>query len=58
MVEYGCDLGFECFFEGLIILDIGCGGGLFSEFMVCFGVIVVGVDVVECNIFVVKVYVE
>lgn len=54
-------LYFNCigdkFFEGLCILDIGCGGGLVFEFMVCLGVDMVLVDVLEVNIKMVSVYV-
>ncbi len=37
-------------FEGLRLLDIGCGGGLLSEPMTRLGFQVTGVDASECNI--------
>lgn len=57
VVYFGCDVNSYKFFEGFCILDIGCGGGLFFEFMVWMGVIVIGVDVFECNIGIVLIYV-
>ena len=48
--EYGCNLNDLRPFEGLRILDIGCGGGLLSEPMARLGATVVGVDAAERNI--------
>lgn len=56
--EYGRDLGTERPFEGLTILDIGCGGGLLSEPMARLGATVVGADAAERNIPVAKVHAE
>ncbi|AUH33651.1 bifunctional 2-polyprenyl-6-hydroxyphenol methylase/3-demethylubiquinol 3-O-methyltransferase UbiG [Paracoccus tegillarcae] len=43
-------------FEGLRILDIGCGGGLLTEPMARLGAEVTGVDAVERNIEVARVH--
>lgn len=56
--QFGCDCDVDLLFQGLSIFDIGCGGGLMVELLVWFGVMVMGVDVVECNIVVVSLYVE
>ncbi len=48
--EFDRDLGTERPFEGLHILDIGCGGGLLCEPMARLGATVVGVDAAERNI--------
>lgn len=48
--EFDRDLSMDCPFEGLRILDIGCGGGLLSEPMARLGATVVGVDAAERNI--------
>ena len=48
--EFGRDLAADRPFEGLRILDIGCGGGLLSEPMARLGATVVGVDAAERNI--------
>ena len=45
-------------FEGLRILDIGCGGGLLSEPMARLGAEVVGADAAERNIPVAQVHAE
>lgn len=45
-------------FEGLRILDIGCGGGLLCEPMARLGAEVVGADAAEGNIPVAKVHAE
>ncbi|MDJ0822679.1 MAG: bifunctional 2-polyprenyl-6-hydroxyphenol methylase/3-demethylubiquinol 3-O-methyltransferase UbiG [Paracoccaceae bacterium] len=48
--EYDRDLNVDAPFEGLRILDIGCGGGLLCEPMARLGATVVGVDAAERNI--------
>ena len=48
--EYSRDLGGERPFDGLRILDIGCGGGLLCEPMARLGATVIGVDAAERNI--------
>ncbi len=48
--EYNQTLTEEKPFEGLRILDIGCGGGLLCEPMARLGATVVGVDAAERNI--------
>jgi 2-polyprenyl-6-hydroxyphenyl methylase/3-demethylubiquinone-9 3-methyltransferase len=45
-------------FEGLRLLDIGCGGGLLSEPMIRLGFAVTGVDASERNIGVARVHAE
>jgi len=45
-------------FEGLRILDIGCGGGLLSEPMARLGAQVVGADAAERNIPVARIHAE
>ena len=48
--RFGRDPGSPRPFEGLRLLDIGCGGGLLSEPMTRLGFSVVGVDASERNI--------
>ena len=54
--EFGRDLQAERPFEGLRILDIGCGGGLLCEPMARLGAEVVGVDAAPRNIPVAEVH--
>ncbi|MCW9043196.1 MAG: bifunctional 2-polyprenyl-6-hydroxyphenol methylase/3-demethylubiquinol 3-O-methyltransferase UbiG [Pseudopelagicola sp.] len=54
--EFGRDLGAQKPFEGLRLLDIGCGGGLLSEPMARLGVTVVGADAAAGNIPVAQVH--
>jgi 2-polyprenyl-6-hydroxyphenyl methylase/3-demethylubiquinone-9 3-methyltransferase len=53
-VEYGRDLTVPRPFEGLRLLDIGCGGGLTAEPMARLGAAVVGADAAEGNIAVAR----
>ena len=55
---FGRELGTVRPFEGLRILDIGCGGGLLSEPMSRLGADVVGADAAEGNIPVAQVHAE
>ncbi len=54
--EFGRDLAQPKPFEGLRILDIGCGGGLLSEPMARLGAEVVGADAAAGNIPVAEVH--
>ena len=54
--EFGRDLGTPKPFEGLRLLDIGCGGGLLSEPMARLGATVVGADAAGGNIPVAQVH--
>ena len=56
--EFGRDLKTDRPFEGLRILDIGCGGGLLAEPMARLGADVVGADAAERNIPVAQVHAE
>ena len=56
--EYGRDLRGPGAFEGLRILDIGCGGGLLSEPMARLGATVVGADAAEGNIPVARIHAQ
>jgi 2-polyprenyl-6-hydroxyphenyl methylase/3-demethylubiquinone-9 3-methyltransferase len=56
--EFGRDLSENQPFDGLRILDIGCGGGLLSEPMARLGATVVGADAAERNIPVAQVHAE
>ena len=56
--EFGRDLGAERPFEGLRLLDIGCGGGLLSEPMARLGATVVGADAAAGNIPVAQVHAQ
>lgn len=52
------DLTQDATFEGLRLLDIGCGGGLLSEPMARLGATVIGADAAERNIPVAKIHAE
>lgn len=56
--EFDRDLTQDCPFEGLRLLDIGCGGGLLSEPMARLGATVVGADAAERNIPVAQVHAQ
>lgn len=56
--EFDRDLGTPAPFEGLRILDIGCGGGLLCEPMARLGAEVVGADAAERNIPVARIHAE
>ncbi len=56
--EYGRDLSAHSPFEGLRLLDIGCGGGLLCEPMARLGAEVVGADAAERNIPVARLHAE
>ena len=56
--QFNRDLNAERPFEGLRILDIGCGGGLLSEPMARLGATVVGADAAERNIPVARIHAE
>jgi len=56
--EFDRDLTADRPFQGLRLLDIGCGGGLLSEPMARLGADVVGADAAERNIPVAKLHAE
>ncbi|AWI82264.1 bifunctional 3-demethylubiquinol 3-O-methyltransferase/2-polyprenyl-6-hydroxyphenol methylase [Alloyangia pacifica] len=56
--EFDRDLATPRPFEGLRILDIGCGGGLLCEPMARLGAEIVGVDAAERNIPVARTHAE
>ncbi len=56
--QFGRDLKAPRPFEGLRILDIGCGGGLLSEPMARLGAEVTGADAAERNIPVARLHAE
>jgi len=57
-VEFERDLTQAQPFEGLRVLDIGCGGGLLSEPMARLGANVVGADASERNVQVARIHAE
>ncbi|MCW3781431.1 bifunctional 2-polyprenyl-6-hydroxyphenol methylase/3-demethylubiquinol 3-O-methyltransferase UbiG [Defluviimonas salinarum] len=56
--EFGRDLASERPFDGLRLLDIGCGGGLLSEPMARLGATVIGADAAARNIPVAQLHAE
>ena len=56
--EFDRDLAGLMPFEGLRILDIGCGGGLLSEPMARLGADVVGADAAGVNLPVARIHAE
>ena len=55
-LNFGVDLGASRPFEGLSVLDIGCGGGLISEPVARLGAKVVGADASATNIEVARLH--
>ncbi|MEM1237487.1 MAG: bifunctional 2-polyprenyl-6-hydroxyphenol methylase/3-demethylubiquinol 3-O-methyltransferase UbiG [Pseudomonadota bacterium] len=56
--EYGRDLRDERPFDGLRLLDIGCGGGLLCEPMARLGATVIGADAAAGNIPVAQIHAQ
>ena len=56
--QFGRDGRMRRPFEGLSVLDIGCGGGLLSEPMARLGAAVTGIDATEANIAVARRHAE
>ncbi|MFN3936728.1 MAG: bifunctional 2-polyprenyl-6-hydroxyphenol methylase/3-demethylubiquinol 3-O-methyltransferase UbiG [Gemmobacter sp.] len=56
--QFGRDLTVPAPFDGLRLLDIGCGGGLLSEPMARLGATVVGADAAARNIPVARLHAE
>ncbi len=56
--QFGRDLSSDRPFEGLRLVDIGCGGGLLCEPMARLGAEVVGIDAAERNIPVARIHAE
>ncbi len=56
--EFGRDLTQKDSFQGLRLLDIGCGGGLLSEPMARLGAEVVGADAAAGNLPVARIHAE
>ncbi|SFH05031.1 3-demethylubiquinone-9 3-methyltransferase [Palleronia marisminoris] len=56
--QFGRDLRAKRPFEGLSLLDIGCGGGLLAEPMTRLGATVTGIDASERNIPVAQTHAE
>lgn len=57
-LNFGKDLAGAAPFEGLRILDIGCGGGLICEPLARLGAAVVGADASQTNIEVARLHAE
>ncbi|MEO5335868.1 MAG: bifunctional 2-polyprenyl-6-hydroxyphenol methylase/3-demethylubiquinol 3-O-methyltransferase UbiG [Magnetospirillum sp. WYHS-4] len=56
--HFGKSLGAGRPFEGLAVLDVGCGGGLLSEPLSRLGAKVVGIDAGEANVQVARIHAE
>ncbi len=54
----GRDAGAERPFEGLAMLDIGCGGGILSESMARLGAQVTGIEITEKNVRVARMHAQ
>jgi len=55
-LNFGCDMRSLKPFEGLRMIDIGCGGGLIAEPLARLGAAVVGIDAAATNIEVAKLH--
>lgn len=58
LTRFGRDAGAMRPFEGLTILDVGCGGGLLCEPLARLGATVTGIDAAERNITIAKLHAE
>ncbi|MDK8873592.1 bifunctional 2-polyprenyl-6-hydroxyphenol methylase/3-demethylubiquinol 3-O-methyltransferase UbiG [Paracoccus sp. SSJ] len=56
--QFGRDLAAAGPFQGLTLLDIGCGGGLMAEPMARLGATVTGADAAEGNIAIARLHAE
>ena len=56
--SFGRDPELEHPFEGLRVLDIGCGGGILSESIACLGASVTGVEITEKNVRVAQIHAQ
>src|SRR5687768_6419265 len=58
LTRFGRDGGAMRPFEGLTILDVGCGGGLLCEPLARLGATVTGIDAAERNITIARLHAE
>lgn len=58
LTRFGRDGGVMRPFEGLTILDVGCGGGLLCEPLARLGATVTGIDAAERNITIARLHAE
>lgn len=56
--SFGRDPELEHPFEGLRVLDIGCGGGILSESIAALGASVTGVEITEKNVRVAQIHAQ
>jgi 2-polyprenyl-6-hydroxyphenyl methylase/3-demethylubiquinone-9 3-methyltransferase len=56
--SFGRDPELEHPFEGLRVLDIGCGGGILSEAIAALGASVTGVEITEKNVRVAQIHAQ
>lgn len=54
----GCDANVDYPFEGVQVLDIGCGGGILSESMARLGAQVTGIEITEKNVRVAEMHAQ